>query len=86
MYFVITNVWATYISVSSLISIYIALSQCDLMLIRLFADISANMCTMYLYMEVFSYLFSYAATLWMSDVFGMCRVRCTTSKSTIRVY
>lgn len=51
MYYVITNVWATYISVSSLISIYIALSQCDIMLIRLFADICANMCTMYLYME-----------------------------------
>ena len=85
MYFVITNVWATYISVSSLISIYIALSQCDLMLIRLFADISANMCTMYLYMEVLFY-FSHQHFLWMSDVFGMCRVRCTTSKSTIRVY
>ena len=51
MYYTITNVWATYCSVSGLISIYIALSQCDLMLIRLLADITANMCTMHLYMQ-----------------------------------
>ena len=51
VYYLITSIWGVYCSVSALFTIYLALGQIDLLLVRLLSDIMANFFTMNIYMK-----------------------------------
>lgn len=50
-YYLITSIWSVYCAVSSLFTIYLALGQIDLLLVRLLSDVVANLFTMTMYMK-----------------------------------
>ena len=51
IYYLISSTWSVYTSLSSLFCVYIAFCQIDLVLVRLAADILANLITTRLYLE-----------------------------------
>ena len=51
IYYVVTTVWSLYSAVSQLFLIFLALGQLDLLLVRLFSDLAANLVTTRLYLE-----------------------------------
>ena len=54
-YYTITTIWAVYCSISQLFMVFIAFSQFDLLLVRLFSDLFANLFTTSLYLFGKSY-------------------------------
>ena len=50
-YYSITTIWAIYCSISQLFMVFIAFAQLDLLLVRLFSDIFANLFTTSLYLH-----------------------------------
>ena len=50
-YYAITTIWAAYCSISQLFMVFIAFAQFDLLLVRLFSDVLANLLTTSLYLQ-----------------------------------
>lgn len=50
-YITITTIWAIYCSISMLFVVFIAFSQLDLLMVRLFSDIFANFVTTNMYLH-----------------------------------
>ena len=55
VYYGVTTVYGLYAAVSQLFMIFLALGQLDLLLVRLFSDLVANMVTTGLYLETKTY-------------------------------
>ena len=50
-YYLITSAWSVYCSFTQLFVIFIAFGQLDLLLVRLASDLTANYCTLSLYLH-----------------------------------
>ncbi len=55
VYYAVTTVYGLYAAVSQLFMIFLALGQLDLLLVRLFSDLAANIVTTGLYLETKTY-------------------------------